>query len=116
MCRLVINAMKQGNKRVIENVKRLAGNSLPKTPRELCRRLLHTVYMGMSKQSSIETRKRARNLADAIGSYHINLDIDSVFEAQKSLVANTLNFEASFKVDGGTDAENLLLQNIQART
>ncbi|KAI1379221.1 putative glutamine dependent NAD+ synthetase [Hypoxylon crocopeplum] len=116
MCRLVIEAIRQGNKQVIEDVKRLTGNSLPKTPQELCNRLLHTVYMGMSKQSSVDTRRRARDLADAIGSYHVNLDIDSVFEAQRSLVTSALNFEANFKVEGGTDAENLMLQNIQART
>jgi NAD+ synthase (glutamine-hydrolysing) len=111
-----MDAVDEGNEQVIEHVKRLVGNSRPKSPQELCNRILHTVYMGMSKQSSVETRSRARELSDAIGSYHVNLDIDSVFEAQKSLVANTLGFEPKFKVEGGTETENLMLQNIQART
>lgn len=110
-------AIKDENQPVIATVKRLYGDSdLPKTPQELCRRVLHTVYMGMSKQSSTETRQRAKDLSKAIGSYHINLDIDSVYHAQKNLVQSSLGLDAKFKVEGGTHAENLMLQNIQART
>lgn len=68
----------------------------------------------MSKQSSKETRQRAHDLAEAIGAYHCNLDIDQVYEAQRNLIVSTLNFEPKFKVEGGTLAENLTLQNIQA--
>ena len=68
----------------------------------------------MSKQSSKETRQRARDLAAAIGAYHCNLDIDQVYEAQRNLIINTLNFEPKFKVEGGSISENLTLQNIQA--
>lgn len=117
MCRLVISAIKDDNQSVIATVKRLFGDSaLPQTPQELCHRVLHTVYMGMSKQSSRETRERAKVLSEAIGSYHINLDIDSVYHAQKNLVQSTLGLDAKFKVEGGSEAENLMLQNIQART
>lgn len=69
----------------------------------------------MSQQSSYETRQRAKDLSEAIGSYHIDLDIDSVYHAQKSLVNSSLGFDAKFKVQGGSHAENLMLQNIQAR-
>ncbi|CAG9997932.1 unnamed protein product [Clonostachys byssicola] len=117
MCRLVISAIEDGNQSVIAVVKRLFGEApLPKTPHELCNRVLHTIYMGMSQQSSHETRQRAKDLSAAIGSYHVNLDIDSVYHAQKNLVKEALGFEAKFKVEGGTPAENLMLQNIQART
>lgn len=68
----------------------------------------------MSKQSSKETRQRAKDLAAAIGAYHVNLDIDEVYNAQRNLVITTLNFTPMFKVEGGTIAENLTLQNIQA--
>ncbi|KAL1986540.1 hypothetical protein VTN96DRAFT_6118 [Rasamsonia emersonii] len=118
MCRLVVENIKAGNKQVIADVKRLAKYSekLPETPQELCNQIFHTVYMGMSKQSSKETRQRARDLADAIGAYHVNLDIDHVYEAQRNLIVNSLGFEPKFKVEGGSVAENLTLQNIQARS
>ncbi|XXH01219.1 hypothetical protein Hte_007573 [Hypoxylon texense] len=117
MCRLVIEACKAGNKQVIADVKRLAKfgeGEIPNTAEELCNQLFHTIYMGMSKQSSKETRQRARDLAEAIGAYHINLDIDEIYHAQRNLIVNTLDFEPKFKVEGGTIAENLTLQNIQA--
>jgi len=118
MCRLVIEACKAGNGTVIADVKRIAKYSkdLPKTPQELCNQIFHTVYMGMKKQSSKETRGRAKELSEAIGSYHINTDIDDIYNAQRNLITSTLNFEPHFKVQGGTVAENITLQNIQARS
>jgi len=119
MCRIVMKAVEEGNAQVIADVKRIANYGeegvLPKTPQELCNQVFTTIYMGMKKQSSHETRQRAKDLADAIGSYHVNLDIDDVYEAQKKLVVSTLNFDPKFKVEGGTVQENLTLQCLQAR-
>lgn len=118
MCRMAIEAMEQGNAQVIEDIKRLAkyqGDVLPKTPQELCKQIFHTIYMGMKQQSSHETRQRAKDLSEAIGSYHINLDIDDVYQAQKSLLVSTMQFEPKFAVEGGTQQENLTLQCLQAR-
>jgi NAD+ synthase (glutamine-hydrolysing) len=70
----------------------------------------------MASQSSPETRSRAKRLAEAIGSHHLSLDIDDVFQAQKGLLTNATGFEPKFKVHGGNDASNLALQNIQARS
>ncbi|KAH7151785.1 carbon-nitrogen hydrolase [Dactylonectria estremocensis] len=119
MCRMAIEAMEQGNAQVVEDIKRLAkyqgDGVLPKTPQALCNQIFHTIYMGMKKQSSHETRQRAKELAEAIGSYHINLDIDDVYQAQKNLLVTTMQFEPRFKVEGGTQQENLTLQCLQAR-
>ncbi|CAJ2509374.1 Uu.00g144000.m01.CDS01 [Anthostomella pinea] len=119
MCRMVIEACQAGDEQVVADVKLLAkfgGDKVPDTPEDLCNQLFHTIYMGMSQQSSKETRQRAKDLASAIGSYHVDLDIDEVFNAQRNLIVNSLNFEPKFKVHGGSLAENLTLQNIQART
>ena len=70
----------------------------------------------MAAQSSKETRRRAKELSQAIGSYHTNLDIDDVFNAQKNIFTKATGIEPKFKVHGGSMAENLALQNIQART
>lgn len=118
MCRLAIEACKAGNEQVINDVKRLAKytDSMPKTPQDLCNQLFHTIYMGMSQQSSGATRERARVLSEAIGSYHVNLDIDEVFNAQRNLLVKSLNFDPKFKVEGGSYQQNQTLQNIQARS
>ncbi|KAJ4306292.1 hypothetical protein N0V88_001091 [Collariella sp. IMI 366227] len=119
MCRIVMKAVEEGNQQVIEDVKRVAKYKgegvLPKTPQELCNQIFTTIYMGMKKQSSHETRQRAKGLSAAIGSYHVNLDIDDIYEAQKKLVVDTVGFEPKFKVEGGTVQENLTLQCLQAR-
>lgn len=118
MCRIVMEAVKDGNAQVIEDVKRIAvyDAELPKTPQELCNQIFSTIYMGMKKQSSRETRQRANDLAQAIGSYHLDVDIDEVYNAQKDLITNALKFEPKFKVEGGSNQENLTLQCIQARS
>lgn len=56
---------------VIADARRLAGEPedstyIPTDPREFCGRIFHTCYMG-TENSSVETRKRARDLSAAIG-------------------------------------------------
>ena len=118
MCRLVIEAINAGDEQVIADTRRIASFSerLPETPQQLCNQVFHTIYLGMSKQSSKETRQRAKDLSAAIGAHHESLDIDPVYEAHTDLIRNTLGFEPKFKVEGGSTTENLVLQNIQARS
>ena len=121
MCRIVMRAVEAGNEQVITDVKRIAGayekeGWMPKTPQELCHNLFHTLYMGMATQSSKETRARAKGLSKAIGSYHVDLDIDDIYNAQRNTFIKATGFEPKFKVHGGSQAENLALQNIQARS
>jgi NAD+ synthase (glutamine-hydrolysing) len=100
MCRLVSAAIKEGNATVIEDVKRIAAvgsGELPSTPEELCNKIFCTEYMGMEKQSSKETRQRAQDLADRIGSYHLDVNIDEMFNATKSIMTQATGFEPKFK-------------------
>lgn len=86
----------------------------------------------MQSQSSTETRSRAERLAKAIGAHHTDMNIDDVFtvrvrynmsprrpnttQAERDLLTKSTGFAPKFKVYGGSNAENLALQNIQART
>jgi NAD+ synthase (glutamine-hydrolysing) len=114
MCRIVVDTIRNGNAQVEADVQRITGAQswLPKTPQDLCHRILHTVYMGVGGISSQETRCRARRLAQDIGAYHTDMNIDSVYHAEKNLLGEYLGYVPRF--DGGP-AENLALQNIQAR-
>lgn len=69
----------------------------------------------MKKQSSLETRSRAKALAESIGSHHTDVNIDDVFNAQKSILTEATGFEPLFLSQGGNVTSNLALQNIQAR-
>ena len=117
MCKMVINAVAAGNQQVIADVRRITGedHSYPLTdPRELANRIFHTCYMG-SQNSSKATRSRAKAIADQIGAYHLNVNIDSVVSALVSTFITLTGKTPKFRVKGGTDAENIALQNIQAR-
>jgi NAD+ synthase (glutamine-hydrolysing) len=58
------------DQQVIDDTIRITGESpdyVPLDARELCNKIFHTCYMG-TENSSPETRKRAKDLASAIGS------------------------------------------------
>ncbi|KAL6579248.1 hypothetical protein OROMI_009464 [Orobanche minor] len=61
------------------------------------------------------TRTRARVLAEEIGSWHLDVSIDGVVSAMLSLFQTLTGKRPCYKVDGGSNIENLGLQNIQAR-
>ena len=163
MCRLVVQAARAGgayvshlnddcslrcplslDQQVISDARRVAGEPegtdyIPADAREFANRIFHTCYMG-TENSSPETRKRAKDLAKAIGrcarmhvlficdvtyqlctcsysffSYHIDLNMDTLVTAIRELFAFVTGVKPRFRVHGGTGAENLALQNIQAR-
>ncbi|KAJ4479589.1 hypothetical protein C8J55DRAFT_513759 [Lentinula edodes] len=119
MCRLVAEAARRADKQVIADARRIAGEPedsgyLPSDPREFAGRIFHTCYMG-TENSSAETRNRAKNLAGAIGSYHIDLNMDTVVTAVRNLFGFVTGVKPEFRAHGGSNAENLALQNIQAR-
>ncbi|KAI6024088.1 hypothetical protein BKA83DRAFT_4267572 [Pisolithus microcarpus] len=119
MCRLVADAARRADKQVIADARRIVGEPedsgyIPSDPREFCSRIFHTCYMG-TENSSVETRRRAKDLALAIGSYHVDLNMDSVVTSVVDLFSFVTGAKPRFKVHGGTGAENLALQNIQAR-
>ncbi|GJX85636.1 glutamine-dependent NAD(+) synthetase [Tanacetum coccineum] len=61
------------------------------------------------------TRSRAKLLADEIGSWHLDVSIDTVVSSFLSLFQTLTGKRPRYKVDGGSNSENLGLQNIQAR-
>ncbi|KAI9262477.1 hypothetical protein EDC94DRAFT_648277 [Helicostylum pulchrum] len=116
MCRLVVKEAAEGNRHVLEDARRLAGdqNYTPTDPREFAGRIFYTCYMGTSNSSN-ETRQRAKDLAGVIGSYHTDLDMDTVVKSIHTLFTFVTGKSPKYKVHGGSTTENLALQNIQAR-
>ncbi|KAJ1941930.1 glutamine-dependent NAD(+) synthetase, partial [Linderina pennispora] len=117
MCRQVVDACQAGDQQVIEDVRKCVGMGpeyLPKDAQELASHLFYTCYMGTGNSSS-ETRTRAKQLASAVGSYHVDLNMDSVVSAIVMLFTLVTGLTPKYAVHGGSNAENLALQNIQAR-
>ena len=119
MCQMIAQAAQAGNQQVIRDARRITGASedsayLPADPREFANRVFYTCYMA-TQNSSKATRDRAKQLTDQIGSYHLNVNIDSVVAALYSLFVGITGKTPKFRVEGGTAGENNALQNIQAR-
>ena len=118
MCQLVAKAVREKDRAVINDVTQwLADGETPDVfadPCVLANRLLYTCYIG-TENSSRETRKRAKQLAEQIGAYHLDINMDGLVNALQSLFTRITQKTPRFKVEGGTYQENQALQNIQAR-
>ncbi|XP_019375000.1 PREDICTED: glutamine-dependent NAD(+) synthetase isoform X3 [Gavialis gangeticus] len=116
MCHQVCLAVKNGNQGVLTDVRKIVNEDTytPEVPQEFCRRIFTTCYMA-SENSSQDTRDRAKFLAEQIGSYHINLNIDVAVKAVVGIFSIVMGKSPQFRVYGGSSRENLALQNVQAR-
>lgn len=125
------------DKQVIADARRIVGEPedssyIPSNAREFSNRIFHTCYMG-TENSSVETQRRAKQLANSLGrfvvssptskraliisrcSYHTDLNMTSVVNTLRDLFFFVTGLKPQYRVHGGTNAENLALQNIQAR-
>ena len=117
MCQLVTAAARDGDEIVAKDIRRIAQLSddapIP-SAKEFAEMIFTTVYLG-TENSSAETRARATALAKDIGASHLSVAIDVVVAAVVTFFTMVTSKTPKFKVDGGSHAENLALQNIQAR-
>ena len=117
MCQLVTRAASAGDAIVADDIRRVAqlASDVPiPSAEELAKMIFTTVYLG-TDNSSAETRARAAALANDIGASHLSVAIDVVVTAVVTFFTTVTGKTPKFKVDGGANAENLALQNIQAR-
>jgi NAD+ synthase (glutamine-hydrolysing) len=87
---------------------------MPNHPEDIVYKLLHTAYTGTVNSSS-ETRSRAKRLAERLGAYHSDLNIDETIFSHEALVSQALGFTSKLSIEGGSAAESLAKQNIRAR-
>ncbi|XP_056134821.1 glutamine-dependent NAD(+) synthetase isoform X2 [Lampris incognitus] len=116
MCVLVCQAVQDGNTQVLEDVRRVVSDVSyhPTEARELCGRIFTTCYMA-SENSSEATRNRAKDLANQIGSTHMNINIDMAVKGLLGIFSMVTGKFPQFRANGGSTRENLALQNVQAR-
>ncbi|KAF8892046.1 hypothetical protein BD779DRAFT_1610238 [Infundibulicybe gibba] len=114
MCRLVSEAARRGDKNVTADARRIAGEPedstyIPSDPREFSNRIFHTCTW-VSVLSSLQNTN-----ISTMASYHVDLNMDTVVTAVRNLFGFVTGVRPQFRSQGGTNAENLALQNIQAR-
>lgn len=81
---------------------------------ELTYQILHTIYLG-TENSSFSTQDRADRLANAVRSYHNTLFIDEIVRSVLKVFSLLTGRTPKYLSQGGTNGEDLALQNIQAR-
>lgn len=116
MCVLLCQAVEDDNSQVLKDVCRVVGddNYRPQDPRELCGRIFTTCYMA-SENSTEDTCSRAKDLANQIGSTHMNINIDVAVKGILGIFSAVTGRWPQFRANGGSHRENLALQNVQAR-
>lgn len=117
MCNLVVKEAKEGNQQVLNDLRKIARSEddwIPEKPQDIASKIFHTCFMG-TENSSKETRGRSRSLSEKIGSYHVDLNMDSLVSSVVALFEVATGKRPIFKIFGGSQIENLALQNIQAR-
>ena len=116
MAKLALEYVQAGEKQVTDDLRRIVGDKTftPKTPQDIVSKLFHTCYMG-TQHSSNETRSRSKRLSEALGTYHSDINIDTAVSAHEGFLHQAMSCAPRFSVEGGSAAENLAKQNIQAR-
>ncbi len=118
MCDMALKEAKIGKQsNTEETIRRLCAlqfhDPLPSSPSVLANSILHTAYLG-SKHSSQNTYNRALKLAENIGAYHLTAKIDAAVNAVVSVISLCIGGRTPrFSSAGGTETEDLCLQNIQ---
>jgi NAD+ synthase (glutamine-hydrolysing) len=119
MCQYVMKEIEEGNEVVLRDLRRILSESddyVPADHKAVANRIMHTCYMGTTN-STTETRSRAAAIAAQVGTYHLNASIDTMVAAVVSVFLAVLGSQwtPKYSLHGGTRAEDLALQNIQAR-
>lgn len=117
-CQLVFSEVQKGNEVILSELRRVVRTPdfMPTTHQQIANRILHTCYMGTAN-SSDATRARAAALAEQIGAFHKEAPIDTMVMAGLHVVGSFVSggVMPRFASAGGSSAEDLALQNLQAR-
>jgi NAD+ synthase (glutamine-hydrolysing) len=118
MCSLVYNAIAAGDASTLADLRKVVRDPSfsPSSPQQIAHLVLHTCYMGTSN-SGAATQRRANSVAEQVGCYHVYANIDLMVSAIVTVFVAIFGEgkRPKFESQGGTRAEDLALQNIQAR-
>ena len=118
MCQMVYELIEQGHTDVLEDVRKITRDPLfsPSSHQEIANRIFYTCYMGTSS-SGEATKSRAERLAHEIGAYHSYMQIDAAVKVVLWVFAVFISKGRLPRFDcfGGSGAEDIAIQNVQAR-
>ncbi|CRG99478.1 glutamine-dependent NAD(+) synthetase, putative [Plasmodium relictum] len=83
--------------------------------KDICNKILNTISLP-SKNSSENTKLFSEMLSKCLNSYHIVYSIDNTYEFFKNVGEDFLKENMKYKSEGGSNYQDLCLQNIQSRS
>eukprot|EP00351_Strombidinopsis_sp_SopsisLIS2011_P000308 CAMPEP_0116887532 /NCGR_PEP_ID=MMETSP0463-20121206/22075_1 /TAXON_ID=181622 /ORGANISM="Strombidinopsis sp, Strain SopsisLIS2011" /LENGTH=110 /DNA_ID=CAMNT_0004550433 /DNA_START=1073 /DNA_END=1405 /DNA_ORIENTATION=+ len=110
MSKLVFESVQAGNQETLVQIRKVVKNENfnPKTYQEIVSELLVTSYLS-SKNSSDDTRDRAKRLAEGIGAYHFNIGIDEAYDKIVGIFEAATDKKPKYESQGGTPSEDIAL-------
>jgi len=118
MCQMVFDLIQQGHSDVLEDVRKITHEPSfsPSSHQEIASKIFYTCYMGTSS-SGAATKSRAERLARDIGADHSYIQIDAAVKVVLWIFALFVSKGRLPRFDcfGGTSAEDIAIQNVQAR-
>jgi NAD+ synthase (glutamine-hydrolysing) len=118
MCKLVMKSLEtEGYNQDVtrKDLIRIIGR-IPKDDKDLVNEIMHTAYLS-TVNSSQETRSRAKKIAEEVGSKHLEISMDRITQELKERFLDISGCPTpKYLEDGGSWAEDIALQNIQARS
>ena len=118
MCQMVFDLIQQGHADVLEDVRKITREPSfsPACHQDIANKIFFTCYMGTSS-SGAATKSRAERLSREIGADHSYIQIDAAVKAVLWIFALFISKGRLPRFDcfGGTSAEDIAIQNVQAR-
>jgi NAD+ synthase (glutamine-hydrolysing) len=118
MCQMVFESIEQGQSEVLADFRKITRDPsfVPSSHQDIANRIFYTCYMGTSS-SGDATKSRAERLAHEIGAYHSYMQIDAAVKVVLWVFAVFISKGRLPRFDcfGGSTAEDIAIQNVQAR-
>ncbi|CRG96814.1 glutamine-dependent NAD(+) synthetase, putative [Plasmodium gallinaceum] len=83
--------------------------------KDICNKILNTISLP-SNNSSENTKLYSESLSKSLNSYHTVYSIDHIYEFFKNVGEDFLKENMKYKSEGGSNYQDLCLQNIQSRS
>ena len=101
---------------VLNELRRIVNDDTyyPKSPQEICNLLFVTAYLE-TNQSSKKSKENSKAIANEIGSYHIEINIEKIIKAFVDTFEDAFKKTPKFVAHGGDMRQDIQLQNLQAR-
>jgi len=91
---------------VLNQLRKVVGEAdyVPKSPTEICGKILNTVYL--SAEPNDEVKARVEALAKKIGANHMSCDFSKILQAFRDWIPKNLPFNPRTNKEGGSLKED----------